>query len=25
MAEAVQRMLIDHRVPFPQVHFDRFF
>jgi len=25
MAEAVQRMLIDARVPFPQVHFDRFF
>jgi toluene monooxygenase electron transfer component len=25
MAEAVQRMLIDKRVPFPQVHFDRFF
>lgn len=25
MVEAVQRMLIDKRVPFPQVHFDRFF
>lgn len=25
MAEAVQRMLIDKRVPFPQVHFDRFY
>ena len=25
MAEAVQRMLIEKRVPFPQVHFDRFF
>jgi toluene monooxygenase electron transfer component len=25
MAEAVQRMLIDRRVPFPQVHFDRFY
>jgi toluene monooxygenase electron transfer component len=25
MAEAVQRMLIEARVPFPQVHFDRFF
>lgn len=25
MAEAVQRMLIDARVPFPQVHFDRFY
>lgn len=25
MVEAVQRMLIDRRVPFPQVHFDRFF
>jgi toluene monooxygenase electron transfer component len=25
MAEAMQRMLIDKRVPFPQVHFDRFF
>jgi toluene monooxygenase electron transfer component len=25
MVEAVQRMLIDMRVPFPQVHFDRFF
>ena len=24
MAEAVQRMLIDKRVPFPQVHFDSF-
>ena len=25
MVEAVQRMLIDRRVPFPQVHFDRFY
>ena len=25
MVEAVQRMLIDQRVPFPQVHFDRFY
>jgi len=25
MAEAVQRMLIDKRVPFPQVHFDSFY
>ena len=25
MVEAVQRMLIDARVPFPQVHFDRFY
>ncbi|MEO5693950.1 MAG: 2Fe-2S iron-sulfur cluster-binding protein [Usitatibacter sp.] len=25
MAEAIQRMLIDKRVPFPQVHFDRFY
>lgn len=25
MAEAMQRMLIDKRVPFPQVHFDRFY
>jgi toluene monooxygenase electron transfer component len=25
MVEAVQRMLIEKRVPFPQVHFDRFF
>lgn len=25
MVEAVQRMLIERRVPFPQVHFDRFF
>ena len=25
MAEAVQRMLMDRRVPFPQVHFDRFY
>ncbi len=25
MAEAVQRMLIDQRVAFPQVHFDRFY
>ena len=25
MAEAVQRMLIERRVPFPQVHFDRFY
>jgi toluene monooxygenase electron transfer component len=25
MAEAVQRMLIDARVPFPQVHFDSFY
>lgn len=25
MVEAVQRMLIDKRVPFPQVHFDRFY
>ena len=25
MAEAMQRMLMDKRVPFPQVHFDRFY
>jgi toluene monooxygenase electron transfer component len=25
MVEAVQRMLMDARVPFPQVHFDRFY
>jgi toluene monooxygenase electron transfer component len=25
MVEAVQRLLIDKRVPFPQVHFDRFY
>ncbi len=25
MAEAVQRMLIDKRVPYPQVHFDSFY
>ena len=25
MVEAVQRLLIDMRVPFPQVHFDRFY
>ena len=25
MVEAVQRMLMDQRVPFPQVHFDRFY
>jgi toluene monooxygenase electron transfer component len=25
MVEAVQRMLIEKRVPFPQVHFDRFY
>jgi toluene monooxygenase electron transfer component len=25
MVEAVQRMLIERRVPFPQVHFDRFY
>ena len=25
MVEAVQRMLMDKRVPFPQVHFDRFY
>jgi toluene monooxygenase electron transfer component len=25
MVEAVQRLLIDRRVPFPQVHFDRFY
>lgn len=25
MAEAIQRMLIDARVPYPQVHFDRFY
>lgn len=25
MADAVRRMLLDQRVPFPQVHFDRFY
>jgi len=25
MAEAVQRMLMDKRVPYPQVHFDSFY
>ena len=25
MVESVQRMLLDQRVPYPQVHFDRFF
>ena len=25
MVEAVQRMLVERRVPFPQVHFDRFY